>query len=149
MIRIAQEDFAGWHAEGAPLFRAHWEEVGTFRDAVPLDVDVERIIELERAGLWLSWTVRDAGVLVGYVCVLVTPHLHYRSTPQAFVDVVYLVPAVRGGGLGRRVLRQVMDALGHAGVRKIVLHVKLSHDFGPLLEQLGFVATETNYERLL
>lgn len=145
---INAEPFSSWYQEAAPLFLAHWREVGVHRDVMKLDVDVERIIRLEQIGLWRSWTVRRAGALYGYCCVLIAPHLHYRTHNVAYVDVVYLDPVIRGGRIGKHLLSTVVDAC-KGKATKIVVHAKLDHDFGPLLAHLGFGATETNYERLL
>ncbi len=147
MIRIAAEPFSRWHAEAAPLFRAHWEEVGTFKDAIALDVDATGIVALERAGMWRAWTVRADAALIGYCCVFVAPSLHYRTHHFAMVDVIYLDPAYRRGRTGLLLIR-MMEA-GVADVSKIIFHVKIEHDFGRLLARCGYVCTEKNYEKLV
>ncbi len=147
MIRIAPEQFSRWHIEAAPLFRAHWEEVGTFKDAIALDVDAAKIIALEAAGMWHAWTVRDDGVLIGYCCVLVAPHIHYRPHSFAFVDVIYLAPERRRGTAALRLIQAVEAGLPTAS--KIIFHVKVDHDFGALLVRRGYVCTEKNYEKLM
>lgn len=146
MIRIAAEPFSSWHIEAVPLFLAHWEEVATNRDAIPLCVDTGKIITLERAGLWHAWTVRADGVLVGYCCVLVAPHVHYMPHSFAYVDVIYIAPEHRKGGVAVMLIRAMEAGLPQAS--KIIFHVKIEHDFGALLERLGYVATEKNYEKL-
>lgn len=148
-VRIIAEPFRSWFLEGAPLMRAHWEEVANWRDEVPLEVDVVRACAMEERGELRAWTVRHDGHLVGYVVCLIGPHLHYRTTIHGWVDVVYLVPALRGTGVGRRLLDRVITDLREAGVRRLACHVKLGFDFGPLLEQMGFRATETIWETSL
>ncbi len=156
MIRIAAEPFSRWHVEAAPLFRAHWEEVGTWKEAIALDVDAEKILTLEKAGMWHAWTVRDTlaeipglkqGTLIGYCCVLIAPHVHYRMHAFAYVDVIYLVPERRRGTSALRLI-QAMEA-GLPRASKIIFHVKVDHDFGALLLRRGYVCTEKNYEKLL
>lgn len=145
-VEIRPEPFTRWCVEGAPLMRAHWEEVANWKDDVPLDVDLPRLAQLEAQGSARAWTARADGELMGYVVCLVGPHLHYRSTLHAWIDVVYVVPALRSTGVGRRLLLKVMGDLKEIGVKRWIAHVKLAHDFGPLLDQFGMVATEVNYE---
>jgi hypothetical protein len=147
MIRIAAEPFERWHAEAAPLFLAHWHEIGTFKDAIKLDVDADKIIALEAARMWHAWTVREDGALIGYCCVLIAPHIHYRTHQFAYVDVIYLVPEKRRGTAALRLI-QAMEA-GLPQASKIIFHVKVDHDFGALLVRRGYVCTEKNYEKLM
>jgi hypothetical protein len=148
-MKIRREPFAQWHAEAAPLFAAHWQEVGSFKDRIALDIDIERIVALEKAGLWHAWTARDesSGALAGYCCVLVAPHLHYRGLPFAYVDVIYLAPAYRGARTSLRMIETMESGL--PPVAKIVFHVKVEHDFGALLGRLGYVCTEKNFEKVM
>lgn len=147
-IVIAAEPVTRWYDEAAPLFRAHWEEVGTFRDAIELNPDIEAVRALEARGMWPSWTARDAaGALCGYVCTLVSPHLHYKPHRMAYVDLIYVTPAHRRGTVAQRLIRAMEQEL--PPVSKIIFHVKTDHDFGRLLERMGYVLTEKNFEKLV
>lgn len=148
-VSIHAEPFRSWFIEGAPLMRAHWEEVANWRDEVPLEVDVVRACAMEERAELRAWTVRDAGELAGYLVCLIGPHLHYRTTIHGWVDAVYLVPGLRSTGHGRALIERAIADLREAGVRRLACHVKLGYDFGPLLEQLGFIATETIWEARL
>ena len=61
--------------------------------------------------------------------------------PAGWVGVIYVDPAFRGGGLGRRITRTVIDHLEANGVRSIVL---IASPMGrPVYEREGFRVLDT------
>lgn len=149
-VAIAFEPVSHWIREARPLFEAHWREVGNDRHRVPLHVDYARYAQMERDGGLAAWTARDdEGVLVGYNVFFVHRHPHYASTVYAQNDVIYLDPDRRLGSAGVRLIKTALDGLKLMGVQKVLFHVKLGHDFGPVLERLGLRPVETIHEGVL
>ncbi len=135
--------------EALPLVLAHYQEIATWHD-IPLDPDLAAYAEVERAGMLRTYCARNAyGQLVGYAVFLVRHNLHYRQSKQALQDVLYLDPAYRGRALGLRFIRWCDEQLAAEGVQVVYQHVKRAHDFGPLLERLGYQPLETTYARRL
>lgn len=151
-LRIARENFWQWRDEAPPLFRAHWEEIALYREEVPLDPDYEKLLELERIGVLHAFTVRrkDDDALCGYSGYLVLPHIHYKSTIVAMNDVIYLDPKYRRGTTAARLVRFCESYLSSTiGARRFTYHVKIAHDFGPLLERMGYAREETIFGKLV
>lgn len=132
-----------------PLLLDHWEEIAHYGD-IPLCVNWDRYFFLEREGVLRLYTVRDgAGVLFGYSAFMVTFNLHYVESKQASQDVLYLDEAARGRMVGARFISWCDDELRREGVQVVFQHVKDAHNFGPLLERLGYERIEAIYGRRL
>lgn len=147
VVTFQREAMATAYPDAAPLMQAHWEEVGRDRDLLVLNPDVEKMVSLEAAGMWHVWTARADGDLVGYAAWIVAPHLHYRDAVTAFCDVIYMSPGSRRHALS--FIRHVEADLQTLGAAKAFFHVKVTKDFGPLLERLGYEWSEKLYERRL
>lgn len=140
--------------EALPLLVQHWKEIAHYPD-IPLDVDREQYAALEEAGMIRCYTarLRDAlysgpGSLVGYAVFFVRPALHYASSVQAYQDVLYLDPAVRGG-TGIRFIRWCDEQLAKSAIQVVYHHVKQAHNFGPMLERMGYQLVDLIFARRL
>ncbi len=123
-------------AEMEPLLRSHYEEISHDK-SIPLDPDWTAYLAAEAAGKLLIFTARTtARDLVGYAVFFVGPHPHYKSTTFAVQDILFVRPDHRGTG-GRLVI-WADQALTDYGVDRVVHHVKVAHDFSPMLERLGY-----------
>lgn len=134
-------------AELTPLLERHWREIAHYLD-IPLAVDAAVYHAADAAGALRIVTVREDGALIGYAAYFVRPHAHYATSVQAVQDVVYVDPRHRGG-LGARLLRAADDVLRAEGVQVVHQHVKLAHNWGALLERMGYEAVETIYSKRL
>lgn len=130
------------------LFRQHWEEIALNRDKIPLDPHWDRYYDFDIADILNVLTVRANGVLVGYLFVLVFPHLHYASTTWAQTDMFWLHPAYRQGGAGIRMFKMLEQHLKTRQVK--VVHVVLKLHFeaergtlAKLFVRLGYKPVET------
>jgi GNAT superfamily N-acetyltransferase len=131
-----------------PLLSLHWKEVG--HEDVALDPDFEAYGRCEEAGLIRVFTARnDAGLLVGYCIFFVRPHLHHKRSLQASQDLLYLDLSYRGLKHGGELIAFCDEALAKEGVEVVYQHSKVQHDFGPLLEKLGYKKSETIYRKRL
>lgn len=151
-MRFALEPFERWHEEAAPLFRAHWELVGRHKDLLPLNVDVARWIRIEREGMVAAFSARIGWQLEGYALYLTSPSLNYAGTVAAYCHAIYVSPREIAGMKIFRLRRFVdfCDAeLKRRGCVKSVMHMKLTHDFLPLLAPLGYEWSEKLAERVL
>lgn len=132
-----------------PLLEQHWREIAHFQD-IPLKPDWESYGKLESAGLLRVFTARDTEQkLIGYAAFFVRPAMHYMSSLQAMQDVIYVDPARRAGGLGARLIIWCDEQLKAEGVQAVYHHVKAAHNFGPLLENMGYQLVDLIYTRRL
>jgi len=144
---FASESIADTWDEAAPLVRAHQLEVGhlPINDFAP---DKERYIAMERAGLVVLYTARDAGgKLVGYQVFLVSPHQHYTGILTALQDLIYMAPEHRGIKSIRFIMYADLE-LGSLGVKMISRHSPAkNHGFGTTLSRMGYSEMETIFTR--
>lgn len=129
---------------------AHWEEIATWPD-IRLDPDTGAYEALDDAGMLRMYTVRDArsGTLAGYAAYIVRTHLHYRQSKQAVQDVLFLRTDYRRGQTGRQLIEYADAQLAAEGVQVVYHHVKTAHNFGPLLERIGYEHVENIYAKRL
>lgn len=129
-----------------PLLTEHWKEVALFND-IPLDPDKEAYERMEANGAVRLYTLRDEGQLVGYSVFFIIHHPHYKSSMQAQQDIIYITPEARG--IGKQFIKDCDEELRKEGVQVVSQHVKASHNFGPLLERIGYVISDHIYVRRL
>lgn len=137
------------------LLRAHWREVDVFHDDAPLDPDWKRYAQLEEFG-WLGIVAaRAGGQLVGYMTIIIGPHLHHKTVKWATVDVMYLAPEYRHGWTGVRFIKAAERGLRKLGIRVFWFAVKehfrnwRGRDVGEVLKFLGFDCVEVTYAKVL
>lgn len=142
MITYQEESISVIIDEGKELFTEHWKEIAQLKDKVPLDPDYGSYLALEQYGKVHVVTVRDGSKLVGYCVSSLSPHMHYASTLFAVNDILYISPEYRMGRVGMALLQKAEEFLVAKGVEVILIHTKVSHDFSPLAERLGYTFSE-------
>lgn len=151
-LRFSWEQFSACAEELLPLFVKHWREVGANQDRVPLDVDVRRLLAYEQMGMLGVVAARHDGKLVGYVVILMGPHLHHASTQWAQFDGFWLEPAFRKGTAGFRMLRGAVAAVRKRGAKVLTVPVKQAFENGRvnrLFERMKFSPTDMLFTRVL
>lgn len=141
-LTFATEDWSDCVPELVGLWPAHWNEVATHKDKIPLDpnhVEYERCNALGQLHLTAA---RCNGDLAGYLTAIVRPHLHYAHSLSAFYDLYYLAPPYRRGMNGVRLFKEAERALKARGVERMFTGTKLSKDAGRIFERLGWTETE-------
>lgn len=148
-LDFAQERMADLWPELAPLLEKHWREVAHYPD-IALEPDYLGYDAMETAGAVRAYTARHYGRLIGYVIYFVRANLHYRSSFQAWQDVLFVDPAHRGR-IGMKLLRWSHDRLRDDGVQVVYQHVKAKPtlDFGPALERMGYELVDKIYAKRL
>lgn len=148
-VTFQEERYGDIEQELPMIYAAHYKEIAEHQDAVDLDPDFAGYRALDEAGALVMVTARLDGKLAGYYKAVISPNLHYRSTKTAWTDIYYLVPAIRGKGHGRALIRAMKDALRRRGVKRFYAAVKLAHDVGPIFEAEGFSPIERQYDIIL
>ena len=142
MITYAKEKWVDIVDDCIPLFQRHWEEIALNKDKVKLAINFEAYQKLCDADILKAYTARDGEKIVGYHIFLVTPHLHYMNDLFAVADVLFVAPEYRGKMAGLKLIKFSEQQLKADGVAVIVQNTKLAHDFGPILERLGYSQSE-------
>lgn len=145
--------------EVVAMSHAHWEEVAADKNAVPLDIDWQRYLELDANGTLLCIVARDEGKFAGYYTYLVHKPLRYKSSIFAECDVFYLAPDYRKGTAGMRLIRESEKFLKAyvGGPVRVITRTKLKRsgieeakqDLGPVFERLGYKPIERVYTKII
>ena len=114
------------------LFKQHWKEIALNQDKIALDPDWQRYYDMDMADILNVLTVRSKGALVGYMFVLVAPHLHYCSSLWAITDIFRIDPAYRSGWAGIRLFKEMEKHLKLRGVKVAHVVVKLHFEAEPV-----------------
>ena len=127
-----------------PLLEKHWQEIAHDL-TIPLQPRWDVYFALQAAGALNCFIARDDGKLIGYAVFFINFNLHYGSSLQAQQDIVFIEPALRRGTLGTRLLKYAEAQLKAAGVQVVLHHVKAKHNWGPMLERLGYSLADLIY----
>lgn len=148
-VTFAQEDGKRILVEGMPLFQEHWREIATHQD-IELAPHVAAYEAAADSGSLKAFTARaDSYKLIGYAVYFVNPSLHYMNSLQAAQDILFVRKEYRRGTVGMRLIAYADEQLRRMGVQVVYQHVKAAHNFGPLLERLGYQHVEHIYSRRL
>ena len=135
---IQLEHFYTIAPELPPLFEAHGKERNE-----EVDPDWKAFFDLGLQGVLRVLTIRDRGLLVGYVFNLVRGHLHIKRKLHCFIDGFYIQPAYRGGLLAMKLLRKNDEYLASWGVKRCYVGVDIGGKVGLIFERLGYQPCET------
>lgn len=148
MLTFQAETLAQARPDGEPLLRRHWLEIAHYLD-IPYAPQWSMYEALEAAGKLRIFTARLGGDLVGYSVFIVAHGLHYGTSLEAREDVLFLVPEQRRGRIGLKLIQFSDEMLKAEGAQVVVRHVKFAHDFGPLLERIGYEPIDRIYGKRL
>lgn len=131
-----------------PLLQEHYEEIARHKDKIKLNPNYDLYRIMDEQGLIHVVTVRDDGVLVGYFICMVMPNLHYQDCVMAVNDILFVGKSYRKGSLAMKMLKYAEKTLRERGVDKVLINMKLAHDFGVLLKRMGYIEIERVYEKM-
>ena len=149
MIVFQREILFDFIEDAEPLLEMHYQELAKHKERIALAPVWERYAELEKRGVFVLFTARDDGKLIGYSAFFVQTHIHYADMLVASNDVLFLHPGYRKGGTGIKLIMFSERQLKEQGVNKITWHVKFSNDFRPILHRMGYADEETMCGKLL
>jgi GNAT superfamily N-acetyltransferase len=131
-----------------PVHAAHWQETERYRHGIALNPDYNYMINAERTGRFMLFTVRNDDGLVGN-CMMYLSRSTHTQRWVAEEDTIFILPEYRKGRLGVRLIRYVEDVLRNMGVTEIRVTVKTVNDVGRLLTHLGYNHTGNQLTKTL
>lgn len=147
-MRFQREEYsAQLIAEMHPLLTEHDKEIPQL--GLGFDPDWKAYKLLNDAKALRIYTARVADLLVGYQVYMVGYHPHRRGSLEATQDILYLEPEVRLGMVGVNFIRFCDKELQKENVRVIHHPIDARHDFGHILERMGFQLSDVVYSRKL
>lgn len=133
-------------SELCPLLEKHHEELKHFND-IPLEPDVSFYEMAQKAGILKVFTNRIDGKLIGYAVFFVKSHPHSANSVQASGDIIFIDPDHRG--MGKAFVGWCDEQLKGLGVQVVYQHVKNSHNWGKLLERIGYSLVDLTFAKRL
>ena len=132
------------------LHANHYDETEVLYKERKLDPDYEGYTQLEHAGKFVLFTVRDTvtGRLVGDLMYYLGQSVHNKTVLLAREDAFYIVKDHRGGQLAKLFLKFAEDCLLDLGVGQIGMTDKSpcgGKSLGRLLEPLGYKPVALQY----
>ena len=149
-MKFQLEAFVRWSREAIErgIVEAYWREVGEDHEAIPLEPDLEKLLQIERAGILSCFTARrHDGELAGFAMMLSSPHLFYKSHLFAHCYAIYLAPEHRGHGPDMIAL--IEREMRGRGATKVFFATKDATSFGRVFGALGYRRSETSWGKLL
>lgn len=148
MIEFAAETYTdNLIQEMIPLWREHHNENRQITEA--LDPHLAMYQALGVAGVLRIYTARRDGLLVGYQVFTVTAHPHFKERKQAVMDILYLSQESRLGWMGYKFLKFADEEIIREGVSFMFRSIDARHDFGTMLERMGYSLADLNFMRAL
>ena len=148
-LTFQTEDFAPFYEEAKPLIRMHWEEVAPHKDLCWLNPNLVFYYQAADKGILHIVTARDGKKLVGYVWMMLHPHVHYQHAALAREDIHFLHPDYRKGMNGINLFKATERIMKAKGAKIMVLGCKVEHDHGVLFERMGYSALDVTYSKRL
>lgn len=145
MITAQIEPLATCLEEMKALFPKHWEELGIYRDRMPLAPKYEVYWAREAAGELVMATLRKDGRIIGYCPNFVAPGLHYETTLTATMDILYIAPEHRGDGSGKMLFTILKAELMRRGVKIWYAGSKNHKQIEWFLKMMGFDPIEMHF----
>lgn len=146
-MNYSQESYASIIGEIKPLLEEHYQEIATYKD-IPLEPDWDMYQKLEEMSILNIFSARlEDNTLVGYAIYLVRPHIHYKSCVIAQQDILFITKEHRGQGM--IFIMWCDEQLRKMGVNMTIQHMKASHNFGKMLERIGYDLMDLIYTRRL
>jgi GNAT superfamily N-acetyltransferase len=140
--------------DGLPeLVRQHHAEVGVFKREMPLDVDWDGYYQDERNGILRVLGARIDEKLVGYssFCIF-KGHRHYRSTPHALNDGIFVLKRHRHTGIGVELIdkgeRDILADFAPRFVRFRYHDKTFVNLIGPVLKKRGYEHNEDGWDKM-
>jgi GNAT superfamily N-acetyltransferase len=150
VIEYRVENWREYYPEASQIFPIHYEELSIDKVKISMSPDCERYQQMSDVGALHIVTARDDGKLVGYFVWFVFGHMHYKDAgAMAYIDMYYLLPEYRVGGIGAKLIILSESTLKQRGVSKIYLSCKLHQDHDQLFQALGFKPTDRLYTKVL
>lgn len=145
MMTAQIEDFEDCIDEMTKIFPSHWEELGIYKDKMPLDPQYHVYRERNKRGELVMPTVRLDSKLIAYWPTFVSPGLHYESTLTAIMDILYVNPEHRNQGVALMLFNCLKQELKRRGVKIWYVGSKLHKDIERFYIALNFEPVEKYY----
>ena len=149
MIDFSCEPVSKVWDEAMVLAKTHSESTKGYRRNEPFNPSYERYRAANEQGYFFVFTARDAGTLIGYFGIYVTPSMHSQIL-MAQEDTFFIHPDYRDGFNAIRFIKHVERELTKAGVQEILFSCEMDNAVAnKLLTFLRYEPVIQQYRKLL
>ena len=149
-IHFTREPFASAWPGIEPLVAAHWNEIKLPDDENEAPKpNLTSYVAACNEGRIATFTVRDAGKIVGYATFWIAKHPQRANELGAWQDAIYLDPESRKGHLGSTFINWCDEQLAKVGVQVVYHSVREGRDFSPVLKCMGYQQIEVLWSKKL
>lgn len=135
--------------ESISLIQDHYNEVYPLRETHDLSMDWDSYGKLEELGFLKIFTARDAGELVGYLWVIVSPNIHSKGSTTACDDGLFVAKSHRGKFIAVKLIKFVEKCLKEDGLKTLHLVGTTEKPIDALVERMGYSKIETKFQKVL
>ena len=108
-----------------------------------INLDWDAYYNMEDAGVFYLFIVRDKDQLIGYCSFIIAPDPHYMGRLTALQDSIFVLKDYRSKGVGEKLIDYCDKILEYDFKVTSIQHgVNVKIDFSPLLERKGYEFTE-------
>lgn len=133
-----------------PLVVRHHNEVEP--PDIKLDVAWDELLRLNALGFLRVLTIRDGGVLIGYIFTTIRPCLWAKTTLQGYIDSYFLEPAYREGWTAYRAFKENDRQLRDLKLKRVYVAAEAvykSGRAGVLFRRLGYRKCSDAYAKIM
>lgn len=134
-MRIEIVNPADWIPKVSDLLAANWAETGF---DFPFAPDVQAYRKMHALGLMFGVGAFDAGSVIGYCTVCVTPHPHNPAVVVASNDALYVEPSRRCGTTAPRIMAAAEDEAIRRGAHRFTWHCRAGTPLARAMERRGY-----------
>jgi hypothetical protein len=147
-VKFAYEALPKVWAEVMLLAEMHWKETEMYRRGQEFAPKKDTYFLYAERELFLLFTARVEGALVGYAGMYLMPSMH-SAVLIATEDTWYLHPEHRKGRNAIRFVQFVENELRQRGAVELWMNAKIANGAGRILEYLDYAAIATRYYKAL
>ncbi len=123
------------------LMRDNWSETGIDID---FKLDIDMYIALSKSEMFFAIAAEDsARNVVGYCTVIMSSHIHSADTVIAANDSLYLIPELRSGTIGGRIIMLAEREARDRGANYFSWHCPYGGALSTMLSKRGYTPVET------
>ena len=148
MIEYKDDDWLDNLPQLKQVIGEHYEELSVTKE-FPLDPAWDKYENLWKQGALKIVTVKNDGVLIGYIIYFITPHLHYQTCLTAVEDIYFLKKEYRKGRVGLKMFKFADALLKEQGVNRVIYNTKVHLDNTALFEYMGYKFIDKVFTKLL
>lgn len=149
MITYQKESFKDMCDSSGSYFKKHHEEVESYVEELPLDLDLDLYNLLEENYSLLCYTAREGEELIGYLCYVVNPQLHFKGCYSAQCDNFYIDPEYRGRKVSYDLMCFAEDDLCTLDIQTVMMNMKTKAMFEGLMQALNYDRSEVVYTKFI